>query len=78
MLWQDPLLLGASFNFHKVNGGTRSSQMAQWVKDLAFSLLWPGFTPWPCSSHTAAGAVKQTNKQKPPLVNGGIKPVNLI
>ena len=25
--------------------------MAQWVKDLVFSLLWCGFSPWPQNFH---------------------------
>ena len=37
--------------------------MAQWVKDLASSLLWHGLGSWP---RTSAGAAKnkQTNKKK--------------
>ena len=28
-----------------------SSRVAQWVKDLALSLLWRGFDPWPGNFH---------------------------
>ena len=40
-----------------------SSLLVQWVKDLALSLLWCGFNPWPWELLHAAGAIK-TKKQK--------------
>ena len=30
---------------------SRSSLVAQWVKDLALTLLWHGFNPWPGNFH---------------------------
>ena len=32
--------------------------MAQWVKDLAWSLLWNGFDPWPGNLHSVGVAKK--------------------
>ena len=37
--------------FFQDNARCWSSLVAQWVKDLALSLLWCGFYPWPGNSH---------------------------
>ena len=42
--------------------------MAQWVKDLALSLLWRGFDPWPGNFRIPWAWPKQTNKQKNLLI----------
>ena len=38
--------------------------MAQQVKDLALSLLWHGFNPWPRELPHAVGVAKKKKKKK--------------
>ena len=48
----------------------KSSLVAQWVKDSALSLWWPGsllwcrFDPWPGNFHNASRAAKKKKKEK--------------
>ena len=37
--------------------------MAQWVKDLALSLLWYGFSPWPQGTSTCQAWPKKKKKK---------------
>ena len=38
--------------------------MAQWVKDLALSLLWQEFDPWPGNFQMPWGQPKKKKKRK--------------
>ena len=38
--------------------------MAQWVKDPALSLLWPGFIPWLGNFHMPWAQPKEKRKSK--------------
>ena len=38
--------------------------MAQWVKDMLSSLLWPGFDPWPGELLHATAVDKKKKKKK--------------
>ena len=41
-----------------------SSLVVQWVKDLALSLLWPGFNPWPGNFQSLCRRGKKTKQTK--------------
>ena len=43
---------------------TRSSPVAQWVKDQALSLLWHRFSPWPGYFHMPQSQPKRKKKKK--------------
>ena len=38
--------------------------MVQWVKDLALSLLWHGFHPWPWNFHMPQEQPKKKKRKK--------------
>ena len=56
-----------AFYIPKISNG--SSLVTQWAKDLALSLLWYGFDPWPRNFRMSwVQKNKQQKLRKPPMV----------